>query len=330
MKIFTVTNPTSVDAAQADLAKGKAAVLAGGTDLISTLKSMCSPTSYETLVNLKTIQGLSYIKEEGNVLKIGALTTLTEIAKNDLVKSKYTALAEAARAVGTPELRNVGTIAGNICQENRCWYYRGDDNLFNCVRKGGNTCFALQGDNRYHSIFGLLGACAAVSPSDIAPVLSAFGASIVTNKKTWAVGDFFAVSGEKQVAIASDEIVTEIQIPAPAAGTKSAYRKYAIRKAFDFPIVGAAAVVTSSGSSVSAANIALGAVYNLPRLVAAAGNSLVGKTIDNASAEAAGEAAVANATPLPVPANASTTAVGNKYMVQLAKVMVKRAVLACK
>ncbi|MCL2150245.1 MAG: FAD binding domain-containing protein [Dehalococcoidia bacterium] len=328
MKTFTVTNATTLDAARAALANGKAAVIAGGTDLISTLKSMCSPTGYDTLVNIKTISGLSGIKEEGGMLKVGALTTLTEIAKNETVKSKYTALAEAARAVATPELRNMGTIAGNICQQNRCWYFRAEDNLFNCARKpGGGQCFALTGDNRYHSIFGMVGACWAVSPSDIAPVLVAFGAKIVTNQKTWEVKDFFAVTGERQVAIAADEIVTEIQIPTPATGTKSAYRKYAIRKAFDFPIVGAAAVVTSSGSNVSAATIALGAVYNLPRLTTA-GDTLVGKAIDNSSAEAAGVAAVAGANAMPFTEN--TTAVGNQYMIQLAKVMTKRAVLACK
>jgi len=329
MKTFNVVNATSVSEAQSALAGGKATALAGGTDLISTLKSMCTPNTFETLVNLKTIPNLSYIREEGNLLKIGAMTTLTEIAKSDLVKSKYTALAEAARVVGTPELRNMGTIAGNICQLNRCWYYRGDDNLFSdCLRKrtSGGTCYALAGDNRYHSIFGGVGSCFAVTPSDIAPVLSAFGASIVTNRRTWDVKDFFAVNGEKQVAIANDEIVTEIQIPVPAAGTKSAYRKYALRKAFDFPIVGAAAVITSSGN-VTAASIALGGVHNLPRLTNA-GNSLVGKAIDDASAIAAGEAAVVGANAMPF--TASTTAVGNKYIIQLARAMTKRAVLACK
>jgi len=328
MKTFTVTNAKTVAEAQGALAKGKAAALAGGTDLISTLKSMCSPTSYDVLVNLKTIPGLTGIREDAGFLKIGALTTLTEIVKNDHVKSKYTALAEAARAVGTPQLRNEGTIGGNICQHNRCWYYRVDDNLFNCLRKNSSgTCYALQGDNRYHSIFGLEKMCAAVSPSDIGPVLSAFGATIVTNKKEWDVKDFFAVNGEKQVAIDDDEIVTEIRIPIPAAGTKSAYRKYALRKAFDFPIASAAAVVTTSGGNVTAASIALGAVHNNPRLTTA-GTTLVGKTIDETSAEAAGVAATVGA--LPLPFTASTIAVGNAYIIQLAKVMAKRAVLACK
>jgi len=328
MKTFNVTNATSVAAASTALAKGKSAPLAGGTDLISTLKAMCSPTSYETLVNLKTIPNLSYIKEENNMLKIGALTTLTTIAKNATVLSKYTALAEAAHAVGTPQLRNTGTIGGNICQENRCWYFRGDDNLFNCARKGsGGLCYAMSGDNRYHSIFGAVNGCVAVSPSDIAPVLAAFGATIVTNKKNWTVKDFFVITGEKQVAIAADEIVTEIQIPTPAAGTKSSYKKFALRKAFDFPIVGAAAVVTSSSGSVSSASIALGAVHNAPRLTTA-GDSLKGKAIDAVTAEAAGAAAITGATALPFVAN--TTAIGNKYMIQIAKTMVKRAVLACK
>lgn len=328
MKTFTVTNAKTVAEAQAALAKGSAAPLSGGTDLLSTLKSMCSPTGYDTLVNLKTIPDMAYIKEEGNMLKIGALTKLSTIAKDATVQSKYTALAEAAGVVGTPELRNMGTIAGNICQQIRCWYFRADDNLFPCFRKNpSGICFALAGDNRYHSIFGNVNSCFGVSPSDTAPVLAAFGASIVTNKKTWAVKDFFTVNGEKQTALAADEIVTEIQIPTPAAGTKSAYRKYAIRKAFDFPIVGAAAVVTSSGGTVSSASIALGAVHNTPRLTTA-GDSLKGKAIDDASAEAAGAAAVSGASAIPFTPNTVNT--GNKYIIQLAKVMAKRAVLACK
>jgi xanthine dehydrogenase YagS FAD-binding subunit len=328
MKTFTVTNATSVASAASALAAGKTAPLAGGTDLISTLKAMCTTNVPDVLVNLKTIPNMAYIREENNMLKIGALTTLTAIAKNDIVKSKYTALAEAAKAVGTPELRNVGTIAGNICQQNRCWYYRADDNLYNCMRKNtGGLCYAMSGDNRYHSIFGGVNGCMAVSPSDVAPALVALGASIVTNKKTWAIKDFFAVTGEKQVALTADEIVTEIQIPTPAAGTKSSYKKFALRKAFDFPIVGAAAVVTSSGGTVSAANIALGAVHNLPRLTTA-GSTLTGKAIDATTAEAAGAAAITGATALPFTAN--TTNVGNKYIIQVAKTMVKRAVLACK
>ena len=328
MNPFTVTSPATVADASAALAKGGAAILAGGTDLLSGLKAMNSPLVVATLVNLKTIPNLSYIKEEGGMLKIGALTTLTTIAADNTVLTKYTALAQAAAATASPELRNQGTIGGNICQKVRCWYYRGDDNLFPCLRKDPKgICYAMGGDNRYHSIFGGISGCFAVNPSDTAAALTAFGANIVTNKKTWAIKDFFAVNGENTTALAADEIVTEIQVPTPAAGTKSAFTKFALRKSFDFPIVNCAAVITQAAGSVSAASIALNAVYNLPRKATTAETSITGKAINAANADAAGTAAVSGATAMP--ANANTTTIGNKYMIQIAKIMVKRTILAC-
>jgi xanthine dehydrogenase YagS FAD-binding subunit len=326
---FVVSNPTSVAAASTTLTAGSAAILAGGTDLLSGLKAMNSPaTPPATLVNLKSIPNLSYIKEEGGMLKIGALTTLTTIATNATVLGNYAALAQAAAATASPELRNVGTIGGNICQKVRCWYFRADDNLFDCLRKDSKgICYAIGGDNRYHSIFGSVSGCFAVNPSDTAAALTAFGASIVTNKKTWAIKDFFAVNGEATTALAADEIVTEIQVPTPASGTKSAFTKFALRKSFDFPIVNCAAVITQASGTVSAASIALNAVYNLPRKATAAETSITGKAITAANADAAGTAAVSAATVMP--ANANTTTIGNKYMIQIAKVMVKRTILAC-
>jgi xanthine dehydrogenase YagS FAD-binding subunit len=329
MNPFTVSSPKTIADAAATLAKGDAAVLAGGSELLASLKAMNSPAkSPATLVNLKTIPNLSYIKEEGGMLKIGALTTLSTIAANTTVQTNYTALAQAAGAAATPELRNQGTIGGNICQKVQCWYFRADDNLFNCLRKDPKgLCYAMGGDNRYHSIFGGVSGCFAVNPSDTAAALAAFGASIVTNKKTWAIKDFFAVNGENTTALAADEIVTEIQVPTPAAGTKSAFTKFALRKSFDFPIVNCAAVITQASGSVSAAGIALNAVYNLPRKATEAENSIKGKAINTANADAAGTAAVSGATAMP--ANANTTTIGNKYMIQIAKVLVKRTILAC-
>ncbi len=322
MKKFTHVNATSVDDAVTNLKKGKAVIIAGGTDLITRLRAMISPNSPDYLVNIKNIASLDYIKEEGNTLKIGALTTLAEIAGSSIVQTKYTALAQAAGKVGTPELRNMGTIAGNLCQNVRCWYYRGEHNGFPCLRKTtGGLCYALAGDNRYHSIFGAVNGCVAVNPSDTAPALIALGAKIVTSKKTYDAADFFAVNGEKTTALADDEVVTEIQVPAPAAGVKSAFVKFALRKSFDFPIVNCAAAI--GGDS---ARICLNAVHNLPRRMTAAEDAVKGKTIDNTVAEAAGTAAVSGATALP----AVGTAPGNKYMIQIAKVMVKRAVIACK
>ncbi|RJO61617.1 MAG: molybdopterin dehydrogenase [Dehalococcoidia bacterium] len=326
MKYIKHVDVTTVDAAIAELKKGKAAVIAGGTDIIGEFKSMTSPNLPDTLVNIKGIAALSKLTEEGGVLKIGALTTLSEIADSSVVQTKYTALAQAARKVASPELRNMGTIGGNICQHVRCWYYRHEHNAFACLRKNPQgLCYALAGDNRYHSIFGAVSGCVAVNPSDIAPALVALDAKIVTSKKTVAAQDFFATklapAGEGTTVLDADEIVIEIQVPAPAAGVKSAFVKFALRKSFDFPIVNCAAMIGGTN-----ARICLNAVHNTPRRVTAAEDAVKGKTIDNTVAEAAGAAAVTGAMALPV----TGWSYGNKYMIQIAKTVVKRAVLACK
>jgi len=337
MKPFTVETPETIDEAAAILADtekyGYAVVLAGGTELMPSLKSMRSPKSPDVLVNLKTIsKDLSYIKEDGGVLKIGALATLTQIAKDSIISAKYAALAQAAKAVASPELRNMGTIGGNICQRLQCWYFCADCNLFNCLRKekGERICYAVDGDNRYHSIFGPAGGgCYAVNPSDTAAALLAFKAVVVTNKGTHDIGKFFDADGEKTTVLDDDEIVTEIQVPSLPSNTKSAFKKFALRKSFDFPIVNCAAVITKDSGNVSAASIALNAVYNLPRKATGAEDAIIGKAINDANAEAAGVAAVVGATAMSVPANGKTTCTGNKYMIQIAKVMVKRAIKEC-
>ena len=306
---------TSVVDAQAQLAKGKAMAMAGGTDLVTYLKGMITPNAPTTVVNLKTIPNLAYIKEEGGMLKIGALATLTAIANSATVKGNYAALAQSALAVGAPELRNMGTIGGNICQRPRCLYFRNEYNSFNCLRKNSSgLCYALLGENTYHSIFGAVGGCVAVCPSDTAVALVAFGASIVTNKKTWKAADFFAPTGEQINAIAADEIVTEVQVPTPAAGTKSTYLKFAFRKAIDFPLV-SVAVVTGANPAV-----VLGGVAGAPRVATAAQDAIKGKAIDATSAAAAGDASITGAVAL----------TKNKYKLQIAKTLVKRALLSVK
>jgi NADPH-dependent glutamate synthase beta subunit-like oxidoreductase len=154
MKKFEHINANTLDEAVWALDRGKAQIIAGGTDLLGTLKDEILPDYPETLVNIKTIPGMDYIKEEEGMLKIGALTLLSDIALNATVKEKYTALAEAARRVAHPHIREMGTIGGNICQLPRCWYFRLPENRFFCLRKGGRECYALTGEGRYHSIFG--------------------------------------------------------------------------------------------------------------------------------------------------------------------------------
>ena len=207
----------------------------------------------------------------------------------------------------------MGTIGGNLCQLHRCWYFRNHNNRFNCVRKGGTTCFAMMGDNRYHSIFGNVNKCIAVHPSDIAPALIALNAKVVTTARTLPAENFFDVKVPASTVLAPGEIITEIQIPTPPAGAKSAFLKFAIRKSIDFPIVNCAVLVGGG-----APRIALNAVAPKPYRATKAEAAIAGKPINEANAEAAGAAAVEDAKPLQA----------TKYKVQIAKVLVKRTLLA--
>lgn len=324
MKPFSHFNGTTIDEA-ADVLwryKGKAWLIAGGTDLLGKMKDRILPGYPEALVNIKTIPGLDGIKEEGGVLKIGTLAILEDIAHNPLVKEKYAALAEAARRTASPHLREMGTIGGNICQDIRCWYYRHPENRFPCLRKGGGRCYALEGDNRYHSIFGgsVEEGCIAVHPSDTAPALIALDAKVKTSKRTVKAEDFFQVEVKKTTILEDDEIVEEIRIPASPAGTKSSFLKYALRSSIDFPIVNCATMITSSNGKVEAARVCLNAVFVKPYRAVKAEEVVVGKEISEDIAEAAGEAVVSDAKPLQY----------NAYMVQIAKTMVKRTLLSCK
>jgi len=286
-------------------------VIAGGTDLFGTLKAMCLSNPPATVIDLKTIPGLDYIKEEGGLLKIGAMAKLTDIAESTVVQGKWSSLAEAARMVASPQIRNMGTIGGNICQRVRCWYYRGEHNVFNCFRKGGDTCFGVAGDNRYLAIIGGQ-LCFAVCPSDTAIALTALDATLVTTQRSIPIKDFFIVLGN---TLKDNEIVKEIQVPAPKAGTKQAFIKFAERKSIDFAMASCAVAISATD-----ARIVLGGVAPIPFRATTAEDLVKGKAIDAASAEAAGAEAVKRAIPQSK----------NRYKVQIAKTMVKRALLAAK
>lgn len=334
MNLFTHVNAQTVAEATTALAKGKTQVIAGGTDLLCYLRNMCAPNPPATVVNIKTITpSLAYIKEEGGMLKVGATTTLAAIAASALVKGNYAALAQAALEVAGPELRNTGTIGGNISQKVRCPYFRFEYNEFPCLRKNPQgLCYALAGVNTTHSIFGVVNGCVAALPSDIAPVLVAMNANVVTSKKTWKAADFFVVPNVTDVrreqinSLDADEVITEIQVPTPAAGTKSTYIKWSFRKAIDFPNVSAAVMATSAAGTLSTVSIVLGGVYGLPRVATGAQDAIKGKAIDATTAAAAGEAAVTGAAALPVVGGTPS----NKYKIQITKVMVKKALLAVK
>lgn len=323
MKQFKHFNAYSIDEAVSLMGRygERACIIAGGTDVLGKMKDKILPTYPEALINIKTIPGLSYIKEDDGMLKIGPLTLLSDIAHNDIVRSRYPALAQAACRTASPNIRNMGTIAGNICQDIRCWYYRNQNNRFSCLRKKGGRCYAIKGDNRYHSIFGgsVSGGCFAVHPSDTAPALVALDGRIITSSRTMNIESFFEVKPVKTTVLKADEIVTEIQVPIPAGTAKSAFLKFALRKSIDFPIVNCAAMITFKYDKVAAARICLNAVHVIPYRAVQAEQMITGKTIDEALAEEAGKAAVSAAKPLD----------HNKFMVAIAKTLVKRAIIMC-
>jgi xanthine dehydrogenase YagS FAD-binding subunit len=321
MRNFAHVNATSLDQATEMLRRyGKrAAIVAGGTDLLGKMKDEILHAYPEALINIKSIPGLDGVASQEEGLTIGTLTTLADVATNGTINELYPALAEAAARTASTHLREMGTIGGNISQDIRCWYYRNPNNRFPCLRKGGGRCYAIEGDNRYHSIFGgsVEKGCYAVHPSDIAPALVALDATIKTTKRSLRIEDFFQILPVRTTALDFDEIVTEIILPPPIG--KSAFMKFALRKAIDFPIVNCAAAIATSGDRVTSARICLNAVYVKPYRAFKAEKVIIGKAIREADAEAAGAACVVDAQPM----------THNAYMVPVAKTMIKRAILGC-
>ena len=309
MKHFKHMQATSADQAAKEAASGKAWVMAGGTDLLGTLKDEIFPEYPETVIDLKTIEGMDAIEEDGDALRIGALAKLSDVAENELVKTYAAALAQAAGRVASPTIRHMGTIGGNVCQMHRCWYFRVPDDRFHCRRKGGATCPARIGDNRYHSIFGDDNGCFAVSSHDTAPALVALGATVVTTKREVPAEEFFGAYGHRSNVLEDGEVVKEFRVP---KAEKSAFQKFALRKSIDFPVVNCAVAATGGETRV-----VLGGVHPAPwRSKEAEEAVAAGVTAD--SAAKAGEAAVSVAKPLGK----------NAYKVDIARTLVKRTLEA--
>jgi xanthine dehydrogenase YagS FAD-binding subunit len=324
MKSFNHVNAKTVDEAVKTLKRyrGKAKLIAGGTDLIGALKHRILPDWPEAIINIKTIHGLNTIKEDTEGLKVGALTKLSDIAESGTVRQKYKLLAEAAEAVATPQIRNMASIGGNLCQDIRCWYYRYPHNIGGrliCRRKGGKTCYAIEGDNRYHSIFGASNGCVAVNPSDIAVALLALEAKIKIaspmGTRIIPIEDFF---NSLRNVLKSDEMVTEVQVPCPSDRARQTFLKFRSRQAIDFASASVASVITVNDGTCEEARIALGAVAPRPFRATASENKIKGKVVNDATAEAAAGAAVVDAIPLNK----------NAYKVGIIKELVKRALLS--
>lgn len=274
-------------------------VHAGGTDLLGCARDeIFTVEKLVSISRLDELKGISRTADGG--LRIGALTTIAEIASNSLVREGYPGLAQAAGDVASPQLRNQGTLGGNLCQRPRCWYFRGD---FHCAKKGGDMCFAVEGENRYHAIFGG-DPCYIVHPSDTAPMLVALGAEVRISgpggDRSLALEEFFVLPDQdlgRENVLQRGELVTEVLLP-EAAGVKSSYRKIRERGAWDFALVSVALAVRMSGSSVAEASVVLGGVAPVPWRSKAAESALTGKQMSSSLAEEVAAAAVAAAQPL--------------------------------
>ncbi len=297
---FTYVRPGSLGEAVRQLASPGARIHAGGSDLLGCLRDGVFVA--DKVVSLSRVEGLRGITATSSGgLRIGAMTTIAAVAASPLVKDKYPGLAQAASAVASPQLRNQGTIGGNICQRPRCWYFRGD---FPCARKGGDLCFAVDGENQYHAIFGG-SSCFIVHPSDTAPALVALNAEarIVgpAGERTVPLEKFFVLPGvsmDKETVIERNEIVTDIAIPAPPAGLRSSYRKVRGRGSWDFALASLAMAIVTTAGRVQQARIILGGVAPIPWRLDAVEKAIVGKRLDAKVVALAAEASVKGATAL--------------------------------
>ncbi|MCX5811899.1 MAG: FAD binding domain-containing protein [Proteobacteria bacterium] len=298
---------------------GKAVLNAGGTDLLLTLKGEHLFDYPEAVIDIKTISGLDYIREDDKTLKIGALTKLFDIARHPILQSNCRTLTEAARSVATPQIRNTATIGGNLCQDVRCWYYRYPRHIggpIRCLRKGNGPCLAVAGDNRYHAIMDAK-RCFAVCPSDTAVALAALDAQIIVTgtkgERRIAPTDFFNPLGN---AVAQDELVREIEIQKTSAPTQQRFLKFTLRSPVDFAVVSVASVVTVEENICTDARIALGAVAPGPVRAKKAEEFINGQMINEVTAAHAAGEALAAARPLSK----------NAYKIEIAKTLVKRAI----
>jgi len=283
----------------------KAAILAGGSDLLGMMKDRIEGPKLKMphfLIDIKGIKELKAIKDQKTWLKIGAAATLSDILASDLIAKKYPLLNRAAGQVGAPQIRNVGTLGGNLCQKPRCWYFRGP--LFaDCFRKGGNNCYAPGGENRYHALLG--GAnCFKVHPSDLAPALIALNArvEIASSKASRMVPmEKFYLGPDKQMmgetVLDPREMVLSVEIPNPAASGKGIFLKLKEREAFDFAVVSVAVNLSFKGGTVDQARIVFGGLAPVPMRAVKAEAALKGKMLKDAIS-AACSAATEGAEPM--------------------------------
>jgi len=325
MKSFEWTNPTNINEAvkmltvsvRGDIDEAPRPI-AGGQDLLTTMKDYTSRPV--RVVNLKNIRGLDRITLNARGLTIGALVTLSELEEHAGVRKSFPGLAEAAHSIATPQIRNLGTVGGNLCQRPRCWYFRLEE--VNCLKKGGSQCYAANGENKYNAIIGG-GPSHIVHPSDLAPMLLALGASVsvvgATGKRVIPLDKFFTLPSEGNIrrenVLKNEEIITEITVPSSAVAARSTYLKFKERESLDFALASAAVAVQMSNNMVRDARIVLGGVAPIPWRVPAAEKFVMGKSLTPDVLAETAKIALAEAKPLEK----------NAYKVPLAQTLVRRA-----
>jgi xanthine dehydrogenase YagS FAD-binding subunit len=322
MKTFANANPRDLPQALTMIKEAQAggrsiAIAGGGSDLLGMVKErIIAP---DVLIHLKAIKGLDQVAQANGGVNIGGLITLDTLSQHPVIRRQYAVLAEAAESVATPQIRNAGTLAGNVCQRPWCWYYR---NGFKCYKAGGNTCYSINGENQFHAIFGG-GPSFIVHPSDTAPALVALDAKFrivgPSGERTVTAADFFTLpqkDAAKENVLANDEVLASILLPAPRPGTRSTYHKVLDREAWTHAVVSAAVVLEMDGETCRSARVVLGGVAPIPWRVPEAEQVLTGQRITAELAAKAGEVAIAGAKPLRK----------NGYKLPLTKTVVRRTV----
>jgi xanthine dehydrogenase YagS FAD-binding subunit len=321
IEAFELFQPASLEDALALRRRyGKVSwAFAGGLDSLDWFKDRIKRP--EVVIDLGGVAEMKGVRESGDDLEIGALTTLTEIAGNEAIRAKYSALSEAASQVATPQIRNQSTIGGNLSQDTRCWYYRGG---WPCYRAGGNICYAdtPTSVNREHAIFEAK-RCVAVNPSDTAPALIALDAKLVIHgpggERVVDAEDYFitpATDIRRMTILEPSDLLTAIRIPGTWAGSKSHFEKVRDRQAWDFALVNVASAMKLSGTTIEDIRIVVNAVGPRPLRLRDVERQLRGQSATEDVAEAAGELAVLGARPLQ----------HNAYKIPLMRNLVRRAI----
>ena len=321
MPAFELFQPANVTDALAlvDRHGSNAWILAGGLDTFDWLKDRSKRTN--VVIDLSQMSDLRGVKEAEGGVEIGALTTLTEVVRHPVIREKFGLLMEAAELVASPQIRNQGTLGGNVSQDTRCWYYRSG---WTCYRAGGNICYAdtPTAINREHAILQA-DRCVAVSPSDTAPALIALDAKMVIRSRSgervvdaeqYFVGP--AIEITRMTVLRPGELLTAIRIPATWAGAQFYFEKVRDRQVWDFPLVNVASAMKASGGTIQQLRLAVGAVAATPLRLTAVETAVAGRPRNEETADMAGRLAVEGAQPLRY----------NGYKIPLMRNLVKRAI----